>query len=74
MKRANGFRNLLWLAAAMLALGCSLVTGAIPAAYKQEAIRDLNAFLPPSNTPFLPGRVNLTPTVFPPTSSRQAEP
>jgi uncharacterized protein YkwD len=56
VKRAKGFRRLAVPAAAMLALSCSLVTGSIPDSVKNESIRDLNAFLPPSNTPFLPVR------------------
>jgi len=58
---------------AILALGCSLVSGSIPESYKAEAIRDLNAFALPSNTPFLPVnpsptlRATVTPTVLPPT-------
>jgi uncharacterized protein YkwD len=75
MRRTNGFPKLALLAAAMLALGCSLVTGSIPGALKEESIRDLNAFLPPSNTPFLPVRATdtypatPTATVLPPTDS-----
>jgi uncharacterized protein YkwD len=69
MKRSTGFRRLTFLAAAMLALGCSLVTGSVPAAFKQESIQDLNAFLPPSNTPFLPVRDTVSPTSLPPTGT-----
>ena len=60
MERVTGFRKVFWLAAATLGLGCSLVTGSVPGAFKQQAVNDLNAFLPPSNTPFLP--VRATPT------------
>jgi uncharacterized protein YkwD len=56
MQRATVFRRLFFLAAATLGLGCSLVAGSAPGAFKQQAIEDLNAFLPPSNTPFQPGR------------------
>ena len=75
MRHANGFRRIAIFSAATLALGCSLVTGSMPSAMKQEAIQDLNAFLPPSNTPFLPVGATLTdhaafsPTAFPATDS-----
>ncbi len=69
MKRATGFRRFIFLIPAMLALGCSLVTGSVPGAFKQEAIDDLNAFLPPSNTPFLPVRETVAPTVLPRTDT-----
>jgi uncharacterized protein YkwD len=75
MTRTGGIRRWFWPAAAILALGCSLVTGSAPGAYRQEAIDDWNAFLPPSKTPFLPARETptgtstVTPTVLPPTKS-----
>lgn len=48
-------RRLCLPACGALALGCSLVTGSLPGAYRQQALNDWNAFQPPSNTPFLPG-------------------
>jgi uncharacterized protein YkwD len=54
MKRSREIYRIVWLAAAALVFGCSLMTGSIPGSLKQESARDLNAFLPPSNTPFLP--------------------
>jgi uncharacterized protein YkwD len=61
MKNASAFHKLFWPAAAMLVFGCSLMTGSIPADWKQGSAKDLNAFLPPSNTPFLPGLGTPTP-------------
>jgi uncharacterized protein YkwD len=66
-KGACGFRSWLLPAMALLALSCSMMTGAMADAYKQESVQDLNAFLPPSNTPFLPVRETIVPTAFPPT-------
>jgi uncharacterized protein YkwD len=54
MERAKIFRGAIFLAAAALGLGCSLVGGSIPDSYRRQALDDLNAFLPPSKTPFLP--------------------
>ncbi|MBN1438538.1 MAG: CAP domain-containing protein [Anaerolineales bacterium] len=64
MQRADDNRRLLFLATAMLALGCTMLAGSVPGALKQEAIRDLNAFQPPSSTPFLPARGEPSPTAF----------
>jgi uncharacterized protein YkwD len=61
MKNASAIQKIFWPAAAMLIFGCSLTTGSIPGAWKQGAADDLNAFAPPSNTPFLPGFVSPTP-------------
>ncbi|MGB7540231.1 MAG: CAP domain-containing protein [Anaerolineales bacterium] len=75
MRRAAGLHKLFVLIPALLALGCSLVTGSIPDAYKAEADRDLKAFGPPSNTPFLPVNPSATlpatasPTTLPPTDT-----
>lgn len=63
MKDSNGIRKIFWLAAAALVFGCSLMTGSIPGEMKQGSARDLNAFLPPSNTPFLPDFSTLTQTL-----------
>jgi uncharacterized protein YkwD len=54
MKGAEGYRRFIWIAAAALIFGCSLITGSIPESLGRESAEDLNAFLPPSNTPFLP--------------------
>jgi uncharacterized protein YkwD len=75
MKYADGFRKLAFLAPAILVLGCSALTGSVPGAFRQEAVNDLNAFLPPSKTPFLPvretqtGTSTATTTVLPPTAT-----
>jgi uncharacterized protein YkwD len=75
MMRATGYSKLALFIPAFLALSCSLVTGSIPDAYKAEAERDLKAFGPHSNTPFLPVRPSQTlpatasPTVLPPTDT-----
>jgi uncharacterized protein YkwD len=72
MKNAGGIFKIFWPAAALLVFGCSLTTGSIPGAWKQASAKDLNAFLPPSNTPFLPGgRYTPTSTIIlddPPTA------
>jgi uncharacterized protein YkwD len=75
MPYANGFRRMLFFAAATLALGCSFVGGAVSEAFKQQAIDDRNAFLPPSNTPFRPVHdtetppATASPTAFYPTET-----
>jgi uncharacterized protein YkwD len=61
MKNANALQKIFWPAAATLIFGCSLMTGSIPAAWKQGSAKDLSAFMPPSNTPFLPGISTPTP-------------
>jgi len=50
---------------ATLALSCSMAAGAIPGADSNAVIQDLNAFLPPSNTPFLPAFASKTPLLLP---------
>jgi uncharacterized protein YkwD len=55
----------LWILPAAAALSCSLATGSIPGGSKNESIEDLNAFLPPSNTPFLPVFATRTPPIVP---------
>jgi uncharacterized protein YkwD len=72
MRCAIGSGKLPLLGAAILTLGCSMVAGSIPAVYRQEAARDLNAFRPPSNTPFLPVRAEATPSAMFPTDSPAA--
>jgi uncharacterized protein YkwD len=75
MRHATKISKLALCIPAFLALSCSLVTGAIPDSYKAETDRDLQAFGPPSNTPFLPVRPSQTllatasPTVLPPTDT-----
>jgi uncharacterized protein YkwD len=61
MKHGWAIHKMVWPAAAMLVFGCSLMTGSIPGAWKRESAEDLNAFMPPSNTPFLPGVSAYTP-------------
>jgi uncharacterized protein YkwD len=62
MKDASGYRKLFWLTAATLVFGCSLVTGSIPGSIDRGSAGDRAAFLPPSNTPFLPDFNKRTPT------------
>ncbi len=62
MQNANRIQKLFWPAAAALIFGCSLTTGSIPGAWNWGSAQDLDAFLPPSNTPFLPGESILIPT------------
>jgi uncharacterized protein YkwD len=75
MKRANDLQKLAFFLPAILVISCSLVSGSIPDAYKEEAVRDLNAFALPSNTPFLPVAPSRiipaidSPTVLPPTDT-----
>jgi uncharacterized protein YkwD len=54
MQRNRAARRWMLPLCGALALGCSLATGSLPAAYRREALDDLNAFQPPSPTPFLP--------------------
>jgi uncharacterized protein YkwD len=63
MKDANRYRRIFWFVASGLALGCSLITGSID----RGSARDLAAFLPPSNTPFLPdfNKRTMTPATLP---------
>ncbi|MBN2086699.1 MAG: CAP domain-containing protein [Anaerolineales bacterium] len=78
MGRATASSRLVLFLPAFLALGCSLVTGSIPDAYKEEAVRDLRAFGPPSSTPFLPVspsqtlRATASATILPPTDTPTA--
>jgi uncharacterized protein YkwD len=60
MKHAGRHRRIFWAAAATLVFGCSLTTGSIPGALERGSAKDLAAFLPPSNTPFLPDFNNRT--------------
>lgn len=62
MKDASGYRRIFWVAAAALVFGCSLVSGSIPGALSPGSAKDLAAFMPPSNTPFLPNFDTRTPT------------
>jgi uncharacterized protein YkwD len=62
MKDARGYRRIFWAVAAALVFGCSLVSGSIPGALSQGSVKDLAAFMPPSNTPFLPNFATRTST------------
>jgi uncharacterized protein YkwD len=58
-------RTLFWILPATVALSCSMAAGAIPGGDPKSSIKDLNAFLPPSNTPFLPIFASKTPLLLP---------
>ncbi len=58
-------RPLFWILPATVALGCSMVTASIPGGDPNTSIQDLNAFLPPSSTPFLPDFASKTPLLLP---------
>jgi len=62
MNPARSVPRIFWLATAVLIFGCSLMTGSIPGALRQGSAEDRNAFLPPSNTPFLPSFSMYNPT------------
>jgi uncharacterized protein YkwD len=47
-------RALFWTLPAALTLGCSLAVAAVPGSEADVSLADRNAFLPPTNTPFLP--------------------
>jgi uncharacterized protein YkwD len=65
MRYPKRIRTWLWILPAAAALSCSLATGSIPGGNANASIRDLNAFLPPSNTPFLPVFATRTPSLLP---------
>jgi uncharacterized protein YkwD len=58
-------RTFLWIFPATVALSCSMAAGAIPGGDPNTSIQDLNAFLPPSSTPFLPDFASKTPLLLP---------
>ncbi len=58
-------RTFLWIFFPAAALGCSMITASIPAGDPNTSIQDLNAFLPPSSTPFLPDFASKTPLLLP---------
>ncbi len=58
-------RSLFWIFPATVALSCSMAAGAIPGGDPITSIQDLNAFLPPSSTPFLPNFASKTPLLMP---------
>jgi uncharacterized protein YkwD len=68
MECTRGFRRAFWLFAAAMLMGCSMITGSIPAV--MDAVANINpvVFVEPSNTPFLPGSYTDTPLpTVPPT-------
>ena len=65
MNFGKRIRTWLWLLPAAAALSCSTVAGSIPGSLKNESARDVSAFLPPSNTPFLPVFATRTLPVLP---------
>jgi uncharacterized protein YkwD len=62
-------RAWLWILPMAAALSCSLATGSIADGNQDASIRDLNAFLPPSPTPFLPAFATRTPSLLPAATS-----
>jgi uncharacterized protein YkwD len=72
VRRNGGMRFLIGSISAVLVFGCSAAAVAIPAAQPAEAVEDLNAFLPPTHTPFLPVFATRTPTDLPTATSLPA--
>lgn len=62
-------RTLLWILPATAMLSCSMVAGSITGGYQHASSEDINAFLPPSNTPFLPVFATRTPPILPSATS-----
>jgi uncharacterized protein YkwD len=63
-------RRGIWLFAPALLMGCSMITGSIPAAMDIFANAGPVVFVPPSNTPFLPDSYTDTPSpTVPPTGT-----
>jgi uncharacterized protein YkwD len=62
-------RTICWILPAVVALSCSMATGSIPGSHKNASIADQYAFLPPSNTPFLPAFASRTPPTIPSATS-----
>lgn len=54
MIRERTYRRIVWLSAAVIGIGCSVMTGAIPGDSRSLFAADANVFRQPSNTPFLP--------------------
>jgi uncharacterized protein YkwD len=63
--RGGRLRGVIVSLSTVLVVGCSVAVGSIPMAQHPEAVEDLNAFLPPSHTPFLPIFATRTSTDFP---------
>ncbi|MBN1438537.1 MAG: hypothetical protein JW929_03930 [Anaerolineales bacterium] len=55
----------LWFIPLMAATGCSFAAETLSGGYRNASIQDQNAFLPPSNTPFLPDFYTRTATLLP---------
>ena len=66
MKHERGFQRIFWAAAAALVFGCSMVSGAMPGSNVPGSTGALDAFAPPSSTPFLPDFATRTPTAADP--------
>jgi uncharacterized protein YkwD len=62
-------QTLLWILSATVALSCSMAAGALPGGGPDTSIRDLNSFLPPSPTPFLPVFATKTALLLPSATS-----
>ncbi|MBN2086700.1 MAG: hypothetical protein JW748_15910 [Anaerolineales bacterium] len=65
MNLGRRIRTLFWMLPATVALSCSMAAGAMPGTDPNASIKDLNAFLPPSSTPFLPNFASKTPLLLP---------
>jgi uncharacterized protein YkwD len=63
--RRRRIRTLFWILPAMLALSCSMAAGSIAGGDPKPSIKELNALLPPSSTPFLPIFTTKTPLLLP---------
>lgn len=53
LRRRLSVFSFLFISSGLL-VGCSLAAGELPQAIRYSAVEDINAFLPPSSTPFLP--------------------
>jgi uncharacterized protein YkwD len=69
MNASQKVRTLIWLAPVTLTLSCNLAVAAFPDGGKNESLADLNAFLPPSPTPFLPDFATRTLPLIPTATS-----
>ena len=65
MELLRRIRTLLVILPMMALIGCSVIPASVSSRYQNDTVKDLNAFLPPSHTPFLPVFTTRTPTVLP---------
>jgi uncharacterized protein YkwD len=69
MTHARRYRGIFWAAAAVFVFGCSMVSGAIPGSTGPGSAGGLDAFAPPSSTPFLPDFATRTPAAADPATA-----